>query len=406
MSPDRRETSLIMASLAFLMAYWGYVDAVNMAAAPHLAHDFGLGDSAIAAAFGWTAVGALASFPIARAADRRGRKRVLLGCVAALAPLSLLTALAPSLWVFVAAQVLVQALKGVLMTVVPVMVAEALPTARRAGGQALVGAAGTLGSGLALGVVAAFAYVPGDWRWGWGLAALGILALPLARRSLAESALFAHAAATGEAQRSRARELFAPTLRTRTLGILTVGTFYSFATAGSQSWLIYHPVRNLGLEPWVATAVVISGGAFSLVGFPLGGWLCERWGRRRTFAAAGVFFVAAALAVYRVPAGFAPHPGWALGLCFAGMSLAASAALVPMRAAGTELFPTRLRGAISGALAIAAAVAVVAVNFSVALLAAVLEGIAPAASVVATGMLLAALVFLATLPETRGVDLE
>jgi putative MFS transporter len=406
MSDESRETRPIMASLGFLMAYWGYVDAVNMAAAPHLAHDFGLGDSAIAAAFGWTAVGALASFPIARAADRRGRKRVLLACVAALAPLALVTALAPSLWVFVAAQVVVQALKGVLMTVIPVMVAESLPTARRAGGQALVGAAGTLGSGLALGVVAGCAYLPGDWRWGWGVATLGVLALPFARRWLAESAHFARAEATGEAQRSRARELFAPTLRTRTLGMLAVGTFYSFATAGSQSWLIYHPVRNLGLEPWVATAVVISGGAFSLVGYPLGGWLCEKWGRRRAFAAASAVFAAAAVAFYRVPADFTPHPGWALGLCFAGMSLAASAALVPLRAAATELFPTRLRGAISGALAIAFAAAVVAVNFSVALLAALLGGIAPAASVVATGMLVATLVFLTTLPETRGVELE
>ncbi len=406
MSDDSRQTRPIMASLGFLMAYWGYVDAVNMAAAPHLARGFGLGDSGIAAAFGWTAVGALASFPIARAADRRGRRRVLLACVAALAPLSLVTALAPSLWIFIAAQVVVQALKGVLMTVIPVMVAESLPSGRRAGGQALVGAAGTLGSGLALGVVAACAALPGDWRWGWGVATLGILALAFARRRLVESIHFARAVATGEARRSRARELFAPHLRTRTLGIVAVATLYSFATSGAQSWLIYHPVRNLGLEPWVATAVVISGGAFSLVGFPLGGWLCERWGRRYTFAVASVVFVGAALAFYRVPADFAPHPGWALGLCFAGMSLAASAALVPLRAAGTEVFPTRLRGAISGALAIAAAVAVVAVNFSVALLAALLAGIAAAASVVATALLLAALVFLATLPETRGVELE
>ena len=76
-----------------------------------------------------------------------------------------------------------------------------------------------------------------------------------------------------------------------------------------------------------------------------------------------------------------------------------------MRAAATELFPTRLRGAISGALAIATAGAVVAANFGVALLAALLGGIAPAASAVACTMLLGAAIFLA-LPETRGIELE
>ena len=88
------------------------------------------------------------------------------------------------------------------------------------------------------------------------------------------------------------------------------------------------------------------------------------------------------------------------------MALASSAGLVPLRAVATELFPTRLRGAMSGAMALAAAAALVGANFCVALLAALLGGIAPAASVAATAMLPAALVFLVFLPETRGMELE
>lgn len=406
MSEEPRAAGATMATLGGLMAYWGYVDAINMAAAPYLAAEFRLDDSAIAAAFGWTAIGALASLPIARAADRRGRRRVLLLCVLALPPLSLVTAWAPSLSLFVLAQIPVQALKGVLMTVIPVMVAEALPMRRRAGGQALVGLTGALGSGLALMLMAAVADLDGAWRWGWSAAILGGLALPSARRSLTESAHFERSAASGEAQRSRARELFRPPLRSRTIGTLVVGSLYPFAINGAQFWLIYHPVRNLGIEPWVATVVVIAGGAVSLAGFPAGGRMCESWGRRYTFASASLVFAVAAWAYYRVPADFAPHPGVALGACFAVMAFASSAALVPLRAAGTELFPTRLRGAMSGALALAVAAALVAANFSVALLAALLGGIAPAASLAATAILPAAVVFLVLLPETRGVELE
>ncbi|MDJ0852375.1 MAG: MFS transporter [Myxococcota bacterium] len=401
-----RSESSIMAMLGILMGFWGYLDAVNTAAAPHLAREFAIGDRAIAIAFGWTAVGALASLPIARAADRIGRRRVLLGSAAALAPLSLASALAPSLAAFVGCQMLVQALKGVLFTLTPVMVAEAVTTARRARGQAVIGAAGTVGAGLALGLVAACAALPGDWRWAWGAAALFALALPFARGRLAESRRFERAEAAGETRDSTARELFAPALRTRTAATLAIGVLQPFATTGAQLWIIYHPVRNLGLEPWVATLVVIAGGAFSLVGYAFGGRLCESWGRRGTFVAASVGFVGATLGFYRVPADLEPHPGLGLGLCFAGMAAAAAMGLVPMRAAATELFPTRLRGAISGALAISAAVAVVAVNFSVALLVTPLGGIAPAASFVSTALLVAAGVFLVAVPETRGLDLE
>ncbi len=395
-----------MATLGILMGYWGYIDAVNTAAAPHLAREFAIGDRAIAAAFGWTSIGALASLPIARAADRIGRRRVLLASAMALAPLSLASALAPSLGAFVGFQMTVQALKGVLYTLTPVMVAESLPTARRARGQAVIGAAGTVGSGLALGLMAGFVALPGDWRWGWGVAGMIVLALPFARRRLGESRRFELARAAGETGRSTAAELFAPALRRRTLATLAVGALYPFATTGANLWIIYHPVRNLGLEPWVATLVVIAGGAFSMVGYALGGRLCESWGRRGTFAGASVGFVAATFAFYRVPADLEPHPGLGLGLCFAGMAAAAAMGLVPMRAAATELFPTRLRGAVSGSLAIAAAASLVAVNFSVALLVAPLGGIAPAASVVSTAMLLAAGVFLVALPETRGLELE
>jgi MFS family permease len=395
-----------LAVLASLMAYWGFLDAVNGAAAPHLARDFGLGDSGIAGVFGWTALGALVSLPVARAADRRGRRRVLLGAVAALLPACLVSALAPSLVAFVAAQVVVQALKGVLLALIPVMVAEALAAPRRTRGQALVGLTGALGSGLALVLVAACAQLPGSWRWGWALAAAGVLALPFAARSLAESGRFELSAAAGHAQRSRARELWSPRYRRRTLGAILVSAFFPFATAGSQAWLIYHPVRNLGLEQWLATGIVIGGGALAILGFPIGGRLAESWGRRATFGVASLVYVTATTAFYRVPADLAPHPGFALAACFGAMGMASSAALVPVRAAGTELFPTHLRGAISGLLGVSTAAAVVAVNFAVALAARALGGIGPAASLAACAMLLGTVAFYALVPESRGQDLE
>lgn len=59
---------------------------------------------------------------------------MLLACLVGLAPLSIATALAPSMWIFVVVQLPVYALKGVLMTLIPVMVTESLVTERRARG--------------------------------------------------------------------------------------------------------------------------------------------------------------------------------------------------------------------------------------------------------------------------------
>ncbi len=387
------------------MACWGYIDAVNVGAAPHLAREFGLDDSGIAAAFGWTALGALATFPIARAADRQGRRRVLLLSVALLFPMVLVTTAATALWVFVLAQVAVQALKGVLMTLTPVMVAEALPTDRRAWGQAMIGITGTLGAGLAIIVVAACSDLPGSWRWGWGAAVLWVGVLPFARRSLRESRHFVRALSTGETTESRARELFGPRYRVRTLGVLAVGAFFTLSVAGTQAWVIYHPVRNLGMEQWAATAVMICGGAFSLLGFPIGGRLAEVWGRRATFSVAGLAYVVAALGFYRVSDQCSLGPALGLGVAFAAMALTSAAATVPMRSVATELFPTRLRGAASGLIAVTLAGAAVVVNFGIALLSRLSGGLAQAASVMACAMLLAVVAFL-VLPETRGLELE
>ncbi len=173
---------------------------------------------------------------------------------------------------------------------------------------------------------------------------LWVVVLPFARRSFRESRHFVRALSTGETTESRARELFGPRYRVRTLGVLAVGAFFTLSVAGTQAWVIYHPVRNLGMEQWAATAVMICGGAFSLLGFPIGGRLAEVWGRRATFSVAGLAYVVAALGFYRVSDQFLLGPALGLGVAFAAMALTSAAATVPMRAVATELFPTRLRG--------------------------------------------------------------
>ncbi len=395
-----------MTVLAALMAYWGFADAVNGAAAPFLAREFGLDDVGIARTYGWMSIGALGTYALARAADRSGRRRILLVALLALSPLALASALVPSLIAFMVVQVGVMALKNVLLVVVPVMVAEALPLEQRARGQGVVGVTGALGSGAALLLVAACADLPGSWRWGWGVVALGIALVPFTRRTLPESTHFERAAATGETARARVRDLLGRRYRRRTLASVALVLLFSLAISSTQSWLVYYPVQHLGLEPLLATVVVIVGGAFGLAGFPVGGRLSERWGRRPTFAVASTSYVVAVFAFYHVPADFSPHPAVGLGFAFAAMGLLSSAATVPLRAATTELFPTALRATLSGWGAIAIAAGVVIGYFTTSALAAVFGGLPAAISLLSLSLVVASLIFLLALPESRGLELE
>jgi len=80
--------------------------------------------------------------------------------------------------------------------------------------------------------------------------------------------------------------------------------------------------------------------------------------------------------------------------------------MVALRAAGTELFPTRLRSTINGWGAVVGAASGVAVHFATAALAQRMGGLVPAITVLASLMLPAVVVFLWLVPETSGLELE
>jgi MFS family permease len=397
-----RPTTVLLA----IMVYWGYAFGVNGAAAPFLAQDFGLDSAGIARAFGWISTGALGTFAFARAVDRLGRRRTLLACCALLPVAALASAVAPSPATYVLAQIVAQALIGTLLMTVVVIVAEELPTERRAAGQGLAGVAGAAGNGLPFVLAAALATVPGSWRWLWVAAALPLLAVPLLARALPETGRWEQAAAKGAAARARAADLFLARYRRRSLGVLAAGTLLQLGLTSTQTWLFYHPVHLLGLSPALATAVLIGGGAVGLVGYPLGGRLADRWGRRAAFCGSLLVSNVALAAYYWVPG--PPGPSAALGLAFTfivGIA-AANAAAVAFRSSLTELFPTALRGTVQGALAVCAAAAAVAAHFGVAVLTPSLHGLAGAITVLAALGSTAALVFAAVVPETAGIDLE
>jgi MFS family permease len=167
-------------------------------------------------------------------------------------------------------------------------------------------------------------------------------------------------------------------------------------------------VKSLGLAPGYASLVYFAGGSIGLLGNAVGARLTNRWGRRPTSMWGTVLAIASGVGFFwvpPVPSAVAVLP--ALIALMAGNQLAWNAFSVADRCIDAELFPTSLRATYVGTARMLNAVAAVAAMFGLSWLAAPLGGLPSAIAVLSVATALPALaIFLAVVPETRGLSLE
>jgi len=391
-----------------LIIYGFYVQALGGIAAPFLAADFGLDDAGITKIAGWIALGAFGTAVLTRLADRHGRRRVLIFAFAGIPPLALLSALAMGVPFYVLPQIGVNALLGTLLTALAVAVAERSSEAGRASGQAWFGVYASLGGAFALIIGALVPLLPGGWRAFWGLAAIPVFAIPFVRARLAETERFTAARDRGRVAATRAGDLFRGAYRRRAIGLLAIALLKPVALAATSTWPYYHMVKTLELSSATASLVYFLGGGIGLVGNPLGARLTNRWGRRPTSVLGVALAVASGVAFYYVPPGsgaLSPLP--MLVALMAANQIATAIFSVADRCIDAELFPTALRATYLGAARLMNAAAGVFAMFGLSLLAVPLGGLGNAIAVLSVATLLPALaIFLAVVPETRGLSLE
>jgi putative MFS transporter len=389
-----------------LMVYTGYLVTVNGVASPFLATTFGLDDAGISFAFGFMSLDAVPTLLLTRRADHWGRRGILLFACAVLPAATLLGALAPTLPLYVAAQIFRGFLTGTVSTVSIVMLAEVLPLAGRARGQAWAGAGGALGGGIALLVVTSLSDTPGAWRWAWALGAIPALGLPLVHRVLPETELFARAAARGTTAPNRMFDLFERPQRRVALARLATIFLGSIPGGAAGSWVFYHIVHTLDLSAALGSAILFTGGALGIAGFPLGAWISDHIGRKATLVGAGVVASLASFAFYTTKGASSPLGAAGLGLGFAALSIAGNASLTAGRTLGSELFPTRLRSTYYGWAYVAESSSVIVGQFLVATLAVALGGLASSILWLQLLVLPSLVIFWLYVPETVGRELD
>jgi MFS family permease len=343
---------------------------------------------------------------LARLADRVGRRLIILASLVLAPVLSIGAAVAADARAFAVCEVVISAMLGGSVSSAIVLLAEELPAKRRASGQAFAAFASAIGGVLGY-IVIPFLLASGySWRWLLAPCVGGLaLAAPVARMLPADSR-WSRAATKDAVVGSRIYDIFHPLYRRRALALLSCAGLDTMAGTAVNGWLYFAAVSVIGLPPQAASTLVVAGMGLGMLGFPLGAWTSERFGRVPTVAYMGGAAWIGALAFYWVPSIRTAQPLPLLLLAYCWFKIAAGMMTVGANAAATELFPAALRATMIGWQGITAAVFSFLVQALIAVMIGPLGGLLHVIRYFAFLGIPSAVIFALLVDETRGLSLE
>lgn len=349
-------------------------------------------------------LGGVLALPLALAADRLGRRRMLLVTVVAYTALTGATALAPDATTFVALQALARAFAVAETLIAVVVIAEEFAPEHRGWGIGALGAIQACGAGLASVAFGFVEVLPFGWRTLYLFGLVPLLLVAHWRRTLPETERFVALQQERHAE-TRATPTLEPVRRLasehgRVFWALLLSCTAFGAAMGPASF--FAPKYLQDVHHWTPASVAMLtffGGALAIVGNPLAGWLSDRHGRRSMASVFGLGFAFSALAFYSA-AGILVPALW-IGLIFSLMGTE-----VTLNAFGAELFPTSQRSTASGVRSVARDTGVVAGLAAVTLLFTGLGSNWSAVALLAGASLLVPAVVWTCFPETARRALE
>jgi MFS family permease len=385
-----RRPAVVLASLCLLSIVVGYLSDLLADTMTYAAADLHVGTTGQGVALGVVEAGAVVALVVLWAADRWGRRPVLIGSLIGASALGAVSATAPDLAALTGLQLLAASLVGAAAVIGGVMAVEEMPAGSRAWAVGLIGMSFGLGSGLTLAVLPLAGVGAGGWRWPYAIALLGVPATVVWGRQLP--------AMPTPPARTRADGPLPRVLRRRLLilgaGALLLALFTSPASEFQNQYL--HVERHLS-----ATRISLLeqlSGTIGGLGTLVGGRLADTWGRRPV-AAIGVAAGTAITLAHYTSSGPVMWVWNTLG------SLVSYAVAPALAVYGAELFPASVRARAGGVLTVLAAAGGAAGLGVAGVASSGLGGIAPALAVLALAPAAVVVLIVAAYPETAGVPL-
>ena len=344
--PSRSYLRLLLALLVPSALFNSYDAELRAVLLTQLKASFHVGTAAIGIANIPIGAGQFIAFFVVLAADRIGRRPILIWSILGYSVFTTLTALSWSLWSFAAFQSAAQVFIGAEFGVAVTLLAEEVPPERRGHFLSWLLLVSPLGAVLGGVLVAVgFLHNPIGWRAFFLVAAVPLLVVALARRRLREShayVLAAHAR-RGLARRS-AREVVggAFTLwrgppRPRALAVGSIAFLQGLASAAAIGWWTYYVEHERHFGTGTAGAFFAVAALVSVAGYLVCGPMMDRLGRRPTAIVYTLGAVGCAVVTFQVADRWVMLP-FLIGTAFFGVGIAPV-----LSAFATELFSTEVR---------------------------------------------------------------
>lgn len=373
---------------------------------PEFRQDLGVGETEAGFTVAFINLGTILAYVLVRKADRWGRRRVLTITIAGYTLFSLLTGLAPNVWVFAFCQFVARIFLIGEWAISMVYAAEEFPAKKRGLMIGLIGGFASLGAVTCAAVVPLLLQAPWGWRTVYFVGTVPLVLLAFARRSLRESTRFEALSEESRAQERPLFQIFRTPYRRRMLQLAVIwGLTYVCTQTTVTFWKEYAVAPPPAVGPHLTSDDVGRIVALAaVVAMPLvfgAGFLIDRVGRK--IGASVIFLVASASCVVAYTA---TESRVVMTVAVLGAVFGASAVLPVLNAYNAELFPTELRGdAFAWSNNLLGRIGYVLAPAGVGL-AAGSWGWGPPIAWTAVGPLLALVLILFWLPETRGRELE
>ena len=364
-----------------------------------ISDSFGASDATIGVALALTRLGALFALFAIAIADRRGRRTSILVGVVGSAVVCALSALAPNLATFTAAQVLQRGLVGTTGTVAFLAVVEEAPEGARAYAASMLALAGGFGFSFSVVTLPLADMATWTWRLPFALGGATILLAPAIARHLRETARYTALAARTDVVRGRVQDVFERHRRRFVLLAIVAFLTSVFSAPSSQFMNKYlTDIRgfsntDIALFRTVTTAVP------GLVGVLLGGRLAEARGRRPV-AGIALALAAASQMIFFLSGGVVLWTMSATAIFLAG------AGGIALGTLDAELFPTEVRSTSNAMLYVVGVLGSASGLLLAGGLSDRLGGIGRSVALTGIGSFLVALIVVPMLPESAARSLD
>ncbi len=292
------------------------------------------------------AFGALGALPLATLADRFGRRRLIAIGVGGFSVANFASAFAPSLTALSVMRLVAVCFEVLVAGVATALIVEEAPPTRRGQAVSVLAVLGGLGAGI---TVLSYPLLAPHWRWLFLAGGIGLLAAPVIWLHLPEGRTWQAVHPSGSALRllmggQWRRRILVLSATTALLAVLLEPAGLLFTVFASDV---------LHMTPAAICALIVVSGVVGGAAYLAGGYLSDRFGRRRP----GIALTAATAIVASLS--FATGiGGFVIGNVL--WSAIASAATPVFGAWSAELFPTRARATAEATGSVAAAIGSVA----------------------------------------------